>query len=474
MAKKNKQKLEEPYVFVNFEKVFIDKFDSNISVLNFLRNHRDLVGTKEGCSEGDCGACSVLISDNEKKFSPINSCILKVGQIIGKNIITVEGVSELKTSEKLLNSLYKQGASQCGFCTPGFVIAATALKTDISKINEKQIHDGLSGNLCRCTGYRPIIDAILNTNGKITLPKPKKKQNEFNSKLDFGKTTFLYPRSVKDLRTFLSSEKAFTPLAGGTDWNLETADQDFDKHNILFLSEIDEMSDIKIKKNSIEFGASVTLRKFETFCLKHFPSLSETINRFGSPQIRSAATIGGNIATSSPIGDLAPIFLALDAKLYLLGKKGIRKIFLKDFFLGYRKNSLKSKEIIFKIELPKLRKTQKLFSWKLSKRYDQDISTISLAAKVELGKKKHIKDVVLAAGGVAEIPTILKKTSQSLLNKKVNADISDFLLNLSKDITPISDLRGTAEYRKNAMLGLLEKMSNSLQEEEAPLSIMSF
>ena len=148
--------------------------------------------------------------------------------------------------------------------------------------------------------------------------------------------------------------------------------------------------------------------------------------------------------------------------------------FLKDFFLGYRKNSLKSKEIIFKIELPKLSKTQKLFSWKLSKRYDQDISTISLAAKVELGKKKHIKDVVLAAGGVAEIPTILKKTSQSLLNKKVNADISDFLLNLSKDITPISDLRGTAEYRKNAMLGLLEKMSNSLQEEDAPLSIMSF
>ena len=177
MGKKIKRKLEEPHVFVNFEKILIDKFDSNISVLNFLRNHRDLVGTKEGCSEGDCGACSVLIYDKELKYSPINSCILKVGQIIGKNIITVEGISQLKNSESLLSSLYDQGASQCGFCTPGFVIAAAALKIEQPKVNEKQVHDGLSGNLCRCTGYRPIIDAILETKEKIIIPNPKKKQN---------------------------------------------------------------------------------------------------------------------------------------------------------------------------------------------------------------------------------------------------------------------------------------------------------
>ena len=474
MGKKIKRKLEEPHVFVNFEKILIDKFDSNISVLNFLRNHRDLVGTKEGCSEGDCGACSVLIYDKELKYSPINSCILKVGQIIGKNIITVEGISQLKNSESLLSSLYDQGASQCGFCTPGFVIAATALKIEQPKVNEKQVHDGLSGNLCRCTGYRPIIDAILETKEKIIIPNPKKKQNVFGSKLNFGKTTFFYPRSANDIRKLLASGKDFTPLAGGTDWNLESADQDFDKHDILFLSEIDEMKDIKKKKDSIEFGASVTLKRFENFCLKYLPTVSETINRFGSPQIRSAATIGGNIATSSPIGDLAPIFLVMGAKLHILGKKGLRKILLKDFYIGYRKNKLKSKEIIFKIELPKLGKKQKVFSWKLSKRYDQDISTISLAAKIEFEKGEKIKDVILAAGGVAATPTIMKKTSLAIRNRKINSLNNDLLLDLSKDIKPISDLRGTAEYRKNAMLGLIKKMQTSLLENEAPKSIMSF
>ena len=474
MAKKTKQKLEEPYVFVNFEKIFIDKLDSNISVLNFLRNQQDLVGTKEGCSEGDCGACSVLIYDKDIKYSPINSCILKVGQIIGKNIITVEGISKLKSSEKLLKSLYEQGASQCGFCTPGFVVAATALKNNHAKIDEKKIHDGLSGNLCRCTGYRPIIEAILNTSGKIPLPAPKKNKELFNSKILFGKTAFFYPRSVDDLRKLLKSGKSFTPLAGGTDWNLESADKDFDKQNILFLNEVDEMKEIKIKKSSIEFGGSVSLKKFENFCIEYFPPLQETINRFGSPQIRSAATIGGNIATSSPIGDLAPIFLVLGAKLHILGKKGIRKIYLKDFFLGYRQNRLKSNEIILKIDLPKLGKTQKLFSWKLSKRYDQDISTIALAAKIDLEKGEFIKDVILAAGGVAAVPTILRKTSLSLKNRSINSLKPDFLSSLSKDISPISDLRGTAEYRKNAMAGLLMKMETSLREKDTPLSIMSF
>ena len=234
------------------------------------------------------------------------------------------------------------------------------------------------------------------------------------------------------------------------------------------------MKEIKIKKSNIEFGGSVSLKKFENFCIEYFPPLQETINRFGSPQIRSAATIGGNIATSSPIGDLAPIFLVLGAKLHILGKKGITKIYLKDFFLGYRQNRLKSNEIILKIDLPKLGKTQKLFSWKLSKRYDQDISTIALAAKIELEDGDFIKDVILAAGGVAAVPTILRKTSLSLKNRSINSLKPDFLSSLSKDISPISDLRGTAEYRKNAMAGLLMKMETSLREKDTPLSIMSF
>jgi xanthine dehydrogenase small subunit len=474
MTKAKKQNLEEPYIFINSDKISIGKVDNNISVLNFLRNNKKLVGTKEGCSEGDCGACSILISDKDGGFNPINSCILKIGQVIGESLITIEGVAKSKAAEKLVTSLYEKGASQCGFCTPGFVIASTALKNNFSKTTEKQVHDALSGNLCRCTGYRPIIDAILDVKGKVPLPKAIRQKDRFHSKINFGKTSYLYPRSLNDLKNLLSSKRNFVPLAGGTDWNLERADQDFSSHEILFLNGLPEITSIKKRAKTFEVGASVTLQAFENFCLTHYPSLSDTLNRFGSPQIRSAATIGGNLATSSPIGDLAPIFLALDASLQLLSKKGIRRVSIKQFFLGYRKNRLKPKEIIFKLELPKLKKSQKLFSWKLSKRYDQDISTISLAGIVDMSKVNIIKDITLAAGGVAAVPIILKRTSQSLKNRNINNDVPNLLLSVAKDISPISDLRGTAEYRETAMNGLLRKMTNALKDNIIPQSIMQF
>ena len=471
MEKKNKQL--EPSFYVNFEKVYARNIDSNISLLNFLRHNCKFTGTKEGCSEGDCGACSVLIFDEKGSLAPVNSCILKVGQIIDKNIVTIEGASKLSSAKPLIQALNSEAASQCGFCTPGFVMAALALKEKHKSPSESIIHDSLSGNLCRCTGYRPIVNGIQSLKEKIRLPMPINSKGPKLKTAIFGKTTYIYPDSKKELIEFISKEKNYTVLSGGTDWNLEAEDSNFKQQKILFLNNIKEMSKIKTKTSSFEIGACVTLSKFEELCREFFSPFLDTIIRFGSPQIRTAATVGGNLGTSSPIGDLAPLFFVLEAELSLLGPKGERTIPIKDFFKGYRKNALQRNELIYKVKVPKTKKEDSIFSWKLSKRYDQDISTLSLAAKFNMDKNHTIENIILSAGGVGPTPLLLDKTSKLLKNSNLRFNQNSLITALSHDISPISDLRGTANYRSAAMVGLIKKMQRSVISGEKQHSIMS-
>ena len=471
MEKKNKQ--SEPSFYVNFKKVYARNIDSNISLLNFLRHNCKFTGTKEGCSEGDCGACSVLIFDEKGSLAPVNSCILKVGQIIDKNIVTIEGASKLSSAKPLIQALNSEAASQCGFCTPGFVMAALALKEKHKSPSESIIHDSLSGNLCRCTGYRPIVNGIQSLKEKIRLPMPINSKGPKLKTAIFGKTTYIYPDSKKELIEFISKEKNYTVLSGGTDWNLEAEDSNFKQQKILFLNNIKEMSKIKTKTSSFEIGACVTLSKFEELCREFFSPFLDTIIRFGSPQIRTAATVGGNLGTSSPIGDLAPLFFVLEAELSLLGPKGERTIPIKDFFKGYRKNALKRNELIYKVKVPKTKKEDSIFSWKLSKRYDQDISTLSLAAKFNMDKNHTIENIILSAGGVGPTPLLLDKTSKLLKDSNLRFNQNSLINALSHDISPISDLRGTANYRSAAMVGLIKKMQRSVISGEKQHSIMS-
>ena len=471
MEKENKP--SEPSFYINFEKVYARNIDSNMSLLNFLRHNHKLTGTKEGCSEGDCGACSVLIFEENGTLAPINSCILKVGQILDKNIVTIEGASKLTSAKPLIEALNSKAASQCGFCTPGFVMAALALKEKHKNPSERIIHDSLSGNLCRCTGYRPIVNGVQSLKEKIKFPIPKSGKGSSLKSAVFGKTTYIYPKSKKELLEFISKEKNYTVLSGGTDWNLEAEDADFKKQKILCLKNFKEMSTLKVKASSFEIGACVTLSEFEKLCHEFFPPFVDTVIRFGSPQIRTAATVGGNLGTASPIGDLAPLFFVLGAKLSLLGPMGERTIPIKDFFKGYRKNALKNNELIFKILLPKKRKNDTLYSWKLSKRYDQDISTLSLAAKVTKDKKDSLENIILAAGGVGPTPLLLHQTGKLLRDNNLSFNQSALQTAINLDISPISDLRGTARYRSTAMVGLIKKMQRSLISGEEQHSIMS-
>jgi len=442
----------------------------DITLLDWLRNYHKITGTKEGCAEGDCGACSVIIDKKNKEDSkPINSCLVRLGQVIGSNITTIEGLGCDKNPHPLQMAFSNEYASQCGYCTPGFIISGVSLINSGKIINNDTINDAISGNLCRCTGYSPIIKAIKSVSDRKTKLKKVEIINK-EKKVRFGNITYLKPNNLKELKDYLEV-KSFQFIAGGTDLNLQRPIINEKENNIICLSSIKELNFIKKFKEKMVLGGAVTIENFLDSVRSKMPELIEILQRFGSPQIRNQGTIGGNLCTSSPIGDLAPLLMVLNSDINVFGKNGIKKTNIKNFFKGYRKNILKKDEIILSIEIPYPNKKNKIFSWKLSKRYDQDISTISLAINIQT-QKNIIKEIQMAAGGVAATPKSLDKLCKSMLEKKLDDAIDFATENLDKFIQPISDLRGSSHYRLEAMKGLFRRLQICLRQDKESLSIM--
>ena len=435
-----------------------------------MRNYHKITGTKEGCAEGDCGACSVIINKKNKEDSkPINSCLVRLGQVIGSNITTIEGLGCDKNPHPLQMAFSNEYASQCGYCTPGFIISGVSLINSGKVVNNDTINDAISGNLCRCTGYSPIIKAIKSVSDRKTKLKKIEIINK-EKKVRFGNITYLKPNNLKELKDYLEV-KSFQFIAGGTDLNLQRPIINEKENNIICLSSIKELNFIKKFKEKMVLGGAVTIENFLDSVRSKMPELIEILQRFGSPQIRNQGTIGGNLCTSSPIGDLAPLLMVLNSDINVFGKNGIKKTNIKNFFKGYRKNILKKDEIILSIEIPYPNKKNKIFSWKLSKRYDQDISTISLAINIQT-QKNIIKEIQMAAGGVAATPKSLDKLCKSMLEKKLDDAIDFATENLDKFIQPISDLRGSSHYRLEAMKGLFRRLQICLRQDKESLSIM--
>ena len=457
-------------IYINNKKVEVTNVYHDITLLDWLRNYHKITGTKEGCAEGDCGACSVIINKKNKEDSkPINSCLVRLGQVIGNNITTIEGLGCDKNPHPLQMAFSNEYASQCGYCTPGFIISGVSLINSGKVINNETINDAISGNLCRCTGYSPIIKAIKSVSDrKIKFKKVELINKE--KKVRFGNITYLKPNNLKELKDYLEV-KSFQFIAGGTDLNLQRPIINEKENNIICLSSIKELNFIKKFKDKMVLGGAVTIENFLDSVRSKMPELIEILQRFGSPQIRNQGTIGGNLCTSSPIGDLAPLLMVLNSDINVFGKNGIKKTNIKNFFTGYRKNILKKDEIILSIEIPYPNKKNKIFSWKLSKRYDQDISTISLAINIQT-QKNIIKEIQMAAGGVAATPKSLDKLCKSMLEKKLDDAIDFATENLDKFIQPISDLRGSSHYRLEAMKGLFRRLQICLREDKESLSIM--
>ena len=459
-------------IFINGKKETIENVDHDITLLDWLRNNLKITGTKEGCAEGDCGACSVIINENNNSnLKPVNSCLVRIGQVVGKNIVTIEGLGDDKDPHPLQVAFSKENASQCGYCTPGFIISGVSLLNSDKDINDNTINDAFSGNLCRCTGYSPILKAIKS----VATDKVKIKQKYFKEKthnIKLGNVTYYHPLKIEEI-TNLTKIKNFKFLAGGTDLNLQRPIINEKENSIISLSSIKELKKIKIFNNKILLGSSVTIETFLEIIEDKIPEMIEILKRFGSPLIRNQATIGGNLCTSSPIGDLAPVLLVLDSSLNIFGKDGARSILLKDFFKGYRKNVLKKDQILVSIEIPTPQKNNKLFFWKLSKRFDQDISTISLA--ININTQNHIiKDLHIAAGGVAEIPKYLDGLSRRMINKNIDEAIKLAIDDIENYIDPISDLRGTSEYRKTSFKGLFRRLQQCLDDNVKNMSVMEF
>jgi xanthine dehydrogenase small subunit len=459
-------------IFINGKKETIENVDHDITLLDWLRNNLKITGTKEGCAEGDCGACSVIINENNNSnLKPVNSCLVRIGQVVGKNIVTIEGLGDDKDPHPLQVAFSKENASQCGYCTPGFIISGVSLLNSDKDINDNTINDAFSGNLCRCTGYSPILKAIKS----VAKDKVKIKQKYFKEKthdIKLGNVTYYHPLKIEEL-TNLTKIKNFRFLAGGTDLNLQRPIINEKENSIISLSSIEELKKIKIFNNKILLGSSVTIETFLDIIEDKIPEMIEILKRFGSPLIRNQATIGGNLCTSSPIGDLAPVLLVLDSSLNIYGKDGAKSILIKDFFKGYRKNVLKKDQILASIEIPIPQKNNKLFFWKLSKRFDQDISTISLA--ININTQNHIiKDLHIAAGGVAEIPKYLDGLSRRMINKNIDEAIKLAIDDIENYIDPISDLRGTSEYRKTSFKGLFRRLQQCLEDNVKNMSVMEF
>ena len=448
----------------------ISNLDPNETILNYVRLKLKKTGTKEGCSEGGCGACTVVLGElknNKIIYKAINSCIGFLPSLEGKQLILVEDlVSKNGTLHTVQDAMINYHGSQCGFCTPGFVMSLFAMYKNFSSYNKENIQDSISGNLCRCTGYRPILDAgksLNNVNRSDQFDKNKKKIinllkkiNSENISLKSGNKKYFSPKNINELIKNIKENPNSIFLSGGTDLSLNVTKERKDINNIISLNSVKELKFIKKNNSNIEVGAATSLIEFETFIKKYYPDFKTILKRYGSVQIRNVGTIAGNIATASPIGDTLPLLLSLDAKVVLqkISKKTILP--LKNFFISYRKTKLKKGQFIHSIIIPIFKKN--IFkAYKISKRIDDDISSVCASFNLEINNKK-IKNIKIAYGGMAPIPKRAINCEKTLINSTLSEEsFEKAKKKLEKDFNPINDMRATKDYRMEVAKNLLMK-----------------
>ncbi|WP_230660552.1 xanthine dehydrogenase small subunit [Psychrobacter sp. I-STPA10] len=541
--------------FLNGQYHQVTDLNPNTTVLDFLRLYQGMTDTKEGCASGDCGACTVMaqalpnFSDNvqvedvadkeqlERSFFTVNACITLLSLLDGHHLMTASYLADNPFNHPKKAQLHPAQqamvechGSQCGFCTPGFVMSLASVyenhayknsvienNQDKNQLTRDEVVTSISGNLCRCTGYRPIIEAGLRmqqigqdkTNNSSQSLQQRiansvqsvqmvdvshqaasvtHKDKDIQPALTQNSQQLFIPQSLDELEQLLQRYPEATLWAGGTDLGLSITQHLIEHQVIIQLSAIDELKQYAIEtidtadgtvdatQQMLVVGAGMTYQQLLPVLQQYIPEFAKLLPRIASPQIRNMGTIGGNIANASPIGDMPPVLLALDAKIHLrhcVAKDGDVSaqaqdeiIPLAEFFVDYKKTKLRTGSYIVAIHIPILTEHQYLFIHKISKRYEDDISACLLAMRIDMDKEGHrIVDARIGLGGMAAIPTLARQCQQALIDKSIHQDSFIQAASLiGEDVTPMTDVRASRHYRLHVVKGLLLKCGLQLQQ----------
>ena len=425
---------------------------SGSTLLDFIRYHQHLRGTKIGCREGDCGACTILVGENENgrmKYRSMCSCLTPLGNIHGKHIVTIEGVN-MQSMSPVQSAIVNEGGTQCGFCTVGFVLSLTGyVLSDYTPTLPNAIAS-IDGNICRCTGYKSLERAAETITQKLQ-EKPHQKKLEWLVKNQFIPKYFLtIPSRLSEIANHsLFKTMEHLMLGGGTDLLVQRPEA-IAKTDSNHLFDLPELNRIEINNHTCYIGAAVTAQDIRDHkkLQEHIPNLVQYLKLVSSTPIRNMGTIGGNFINASPIGDLTIFFLALNAKVHLVGKTECRTLYLHDFYKGYKQMDLKPTEYLSQISFL-LPKDNHYFNFeKVSKRTYLDIASVNTACLLKI-EDDFIIEARISAGGVAAIPKYLQQSSSFLIGKTITSGTIKLLLaKIQEEISPISDARGTATYKR--------------------------